>query len=168
MPIRSNAAEPPGATVVIRRASPDDAERLSALCAEHARFEGLDFVAAGHVGRLRAALAQSSTLMVWLAESRGATLGYAAATLAYSTLDAMAYLHMDCLYLRADHRGRRIGTALLDRVAALGASLGLPRIEWQTPAWNHAAARFYRRHGAAERAKLRFVLTLGARARYCV
>jgi len=160
MDIPSSAAERSPAAVVIRRATPDDAERLSELCAEHARFERIDFVAAGHVARLEAALADASTLVVWLAETPDATLGYAAATPAYSTLDAMAYLHMDCLYLQADHRGRRIGTGLLDRVAAHGASLGLPRIEWQTPAWNRAAAKFYRRQGAAQRAKLRFVLTL--------
>jgi hypothetical protein len=40
---------------------------------------------------------------------------------------------------------------------------GCATVQWQTPAWNEDAARFYRRLGAVELDKRRYVLDLGAR-----
>ncbi|MGP3950192.1 hypothetical protein [Streptomyces sp. 7N604] len=36
--------------------------------------------------------------------------------------------------------------------------LGLTEVQWQTPAWNEGAARFYERLGARAKEKLRYSL----------
>lgn len=65
---------------------------------------------------------------------------------------------MDCLYVCADARGAGVGRMLFDVVVAHARASGRAELQWQTPAWNTDAARFYRRAGAAEAAKLRYVL----------
>jgi GNAT superfamily N-acetyltransferase len=71
-------------------------------------------------------------------------------------------LHELCLAaitMRGDHqrRGAGVGADLLMSVVELARELGCAEIQWQTPHWNTAAARFYGRHGALDRQKLRFV-----------
>jgi GNAT superfamily N-acetyltransferase len=147
--------------VIVRLANAQDVESLSALCGEHAAFERLPFEPAGHPARLRALLGvDSPPLYAWIALVKGNAVGYAAASPAVSTIDGTTYLHLDCLYVCAGHRNRRIGRQLMTHAIGLGTTLGYPRMEWQTPVWNRAAAQFYRRHGASARRKLRFALPL--------
>ncbi|HEU4664427.1 MAG TPA: GNAT family N-acetyltransferase [Dokdonella sp.] len=130
---------------------------LVALCAEHARFEGAGFAVEGKAEALAAALdAPAPRLFAWLAERDGVAVGYASASFEYSTWDAREFLHMDCLYLRDGTRGAGIGTALLGALVAHARAHGCAELQWQTPAWNVDAARFYRRMGAAEAPKLRY------------
>jgi hypothetical protein len=49
---------------------------------------------------------------------------------------------------------------LLAAVIVAARDAGCVQVQWQTPDWNVDAARFYRRAGAVERAKRRFVLSL--------
>lgn len=46
--------------------------------------------------------------------------------------------------------------------STLALERGMPRIEWQTPAWNARAARFYERLGARALPKLRFAVAADA------
>ncbi|WP_324609629.1 hypothetical protein [Streptomyces sp. WM6386] len=69
----------------------------------------------------------------------GAVVGYATCSAEVSTWDGSEYLHMDCLFLRHGHRG-------------------LGQVQWQTPAWNEGAIRFYGRIGATSKDKRRFFL----------
>ncbi len=85
-------------------------------------------------------------------------LGYATCVPEFATWAGAEYLHMDCLYLRPGHRGRGIGRALIDAVAAHAAALGLPEVQWNTPDWNDGAIRFYDRLGATARTKQRYTL----------
>lgn len=94
--------------------------------------------------------------MLWVAESRTGLLGYAAATLEFSTWQAAEYLHLDCLFLRESARGAGLGQRLLTAVAACAEGLDVMEMQWQTPAWNENARRFYRRLGAQETDKTRF------------
>jgi len=70
------------------------------------------------------------------------------------------YLHMDCLFVRAGHRGAGIGAALIASVVQFAQAHELNEVQWQTPDWNVDAARFYRRLGGVAQQKVRFVLSV--------
>lgn len=146
----------------MRLATPDDVQDLAPLCAEHAAFEGCTArLDAQWAARLRQAL-QQRRLWIWLAHAMddGRLIGYASATLDYATLSADAFLHLDCLYLRPHARGLGLGPVLMQAVQAQARAEGCQQLQWQTPQWNEAAARFYRRLGAQMLPKQRFVLPL--------
>lgn len=140
----------------IRAATAADAALLVPLCAEHAAFEGvLRTEGVDFVERLAAALA-TRRIHAWIACADGAPVGYASATIDFGTLTAWPFVHLDCLYLREAARGRGVGAALLAAVRRFAAERGIAELQWQTPAWNDGAVRFYRREGAAEVDKKRF------------
>ncbi|MEU7071453.1 GNAT family N-acetyltransferase [Streptomyces narbonensis] len=88
----------------------------------------------------------------------GSLAGYATCAPELSTWDGVAYLHMDCLYLTSTARGHGLGPLLVDAVRAEARALGLTEIQWQTPAWNEGAIRFYDRLGATSKEKRRYTL----------
>jgi GNAT superfamily N-acetyltransferase len=148
--------------ITIRRTLPADVDALVVMCAEHAEFERSAYAAEGKARRLHTALfAPEPRLFAWLAVIDEFPVGYAAASAEYSTWGACEYLHMDCLFVRARQRGAGIGAALMDSVVQMARQRGFGEVQWQTPQWNADASRFYRRHGALEAAKLRFVLEVG-------
>lgn len=141
----------------VRAATPEDAHTLAALCEAHAAFELIAYQAQGHATRLRAAL-RSARLHAWLAWQDGRAVGYAAATLDFSTLHAHSYLHLDCLYLEPHARGQGLGDALVQAVLRFARLQACSNVQWQTPPWNAGAIRFYNRLGAARLDKARFTL----------
>jgi len=145
----------------IRPVHPDDLAELVRLCEEHARFERASIDTAGMPERLAAALfAPLPRLWGWVAVDGSGCAGYATASAEYSTWRAAQFLHMDCLFVRDGRRNEGIGAALFAAVRRHALDGGYADIEWQTPAWNVAAARFYRRSGATDAGKLRFCLGL--------
>jgi GNAT superfamily N-acetyltransferase len=145
----------------VRRARGRDAAVLAALCVEHAAFERARIEGEGLPARLAAALdTEAGGLAAWVVERDGAVIGYASAMPAFSTWAARAYVHLDGLFVRADARGAGLGRALFDAVRAHALALGCLELQWQTPAWNADAARFYRRLGAHESEKRRYHLAV--------
>jgi len=145
----------------IRRVRREDLPALVELIRDHARYE--------RAGELRADLGEalgrslfagSPRLKMLVAARRDERVGYASWSLEASTWQAAEYAHLDCLYLREDERGRGTGRLLLRAVEAEARAAGTGELQWQTPAWNQDAIRFYRRHGAQEAAKARFTLPL--------
>jgi GNAT superfamily N-acetyltransferase len=103
----------------------------------------------------------SPRLFAWVASRDGrGLLGYATATSEYSTWNAREFLHMDCLFVKSGHRGAGIGAHLLASVLGFAHESGFKEAQWQTPHWNDDARRFYRRHGAVDHQKWRFVLSV--------
>jgi GNAT superfamily N-acetyltransferase len=150
----------PGAVAQkVRRAVPDDAGTLANLCAAHAAYERIPYSAEGHAQRLHAALA-SGQLHAWLLENDGLAQGYASVTLDFATLSGLLYAHMDCLYLAPCARNQGGGRALMQAVQVFAVAQGCAELQWQTPQWNHNAARFYDRMGACASAKQRYSLSL--------
>lgn len=145
----------------VRPARAGDAEALAALCRAHATFEKLPYQADGHANRLAQAL-ENAQLHAWVAERNGEIVGYASATLDFSTLCARTFIHLDCLYLSPQARNCGLGSALMAAVAEFGRSQGCSNMQWQTPAWNEAALRFYDRSGALRLSKQRYTLPLAA------
>ncbi|MGW7271442.1 HAD-IA family hydrolase [Streptomyces sp. NPDC054864] len=144
----------------VRRARPADLPRIVELVAEHAAYEKGAPPAPGLDRRLGELLfgVPDPRLRCLVAElpGGGEVVGYATCAPEISTWDGAEYLHMDCLFLRDGHRGLGLGELLTDAVAAEARALGLTEVQWQTPAWNEGAIRFYGRIGAEAKEKLRF------------
>lgn len=145
----------------VHPARPCDIASLVALCADHAHYEKAAYDSVDKARSLQEAIfASPPRLYAWLAWQDGVPIGYATASVEFSTFTACEYVHMDCLFVDAKARGHGTGEALLDTVIAKARSLGLHEVQWQTPEWNVGAIRFYVRHGAHAKAKQRFVLAL--------
>ncbi|MEU3750776.1 MULTISPECIES: GNAT family N-acetyltransferase [Streptomyces] len=165
-----------GGRAVVRRARVDDLGRVVELVAEHAEYEKATPPAPGLETRLAGLLfggegptggshgrtgsgGASPRLRCLVAElPDGSLAGYATCAPELSTWDGVAYLHMDCLYLTSTARGHGLGPLLVDAVRAEARALGLTEIQWQTPAWNEGAIRFYDRLGATSKEKRRYTL----------
>lgn len=147
--------------VDLRAVTLDDVEDLVRLCKEHAQYERASYSSLDKVSRLREALSSSPPqLAAWIARAEGAPVGYATATMEYSTWAAQYFLHMDCLFVREGYRSRGIGQILFEQVRRYARHRGISEIQWQTPAWNLNARRFYERQGASALEKLRFTLAV--------
>jgi GNAT superfamily N-acetyltransferase len=152
---------------VVRRAEPADLPRVAELAALHARYERAAPPAEDLAARLATLLFDSaadtpaSRLRCLVAELPGGEIvGYATCAPEVSTWDACEYLHLDCLFLVPGHRGLGVGGLLMDAVLAEARALGLTEIQWNTPAWNEGAIRFYDRLGARAKEKLRYSLAV--------
>lgn len=144
---------------MVRRASPADAAHLAILCREHAEYEGISPATGDHAACLQWALAQEQ-IHVWLVCSGDKPIGYASATLDYATLAGQHYVHMDCLFLQPEQRGKGLGALLMQQIRQFGQAHACINMQWQTPHWNRDAIRFYQRSGAQQMSKERFVLDL--------
>ncbi|MFN9730390.1 MAG: GNAT family N-acetyltransferase [Pseudomonadota bacterium] len=144
----------------VRRLTAVDAAALSGLCAEHAAYEGATTPPAGHAVALASWLRSQRIVAFGAADAIGVLRGYASLTVEVSTLRAAAFAHLDCLYLSEAFRGAGHGRLLMKAVRDHARCAGLAVMEWQTPAWNAPAQRFYERQGATGSVKLRYFMAL--------
>jgi GNAT superfamily N-acetyltransferase len=144
--------------MIVRAVKPTDLEQLVLLCAEHAAYEKARYSPQGKAELLHVALFEQKNLYAWVVEGHQSLVGYAAATLEFSTWDATYFLHMDCLYLKSEMRGQGLGEKLLRDVAKLAREKNCVNVQWQTPDWNLGAMNFYKRLGAISKNKVRFFL----------
>ncbi|MGL4610331.1 MAG: GNAT family N-acetyltransferase [Trueperaceae bacterium] len=147
--------------ILIRSLEPSDLPHLVELCAEHAAFEKAAYDKLGKEHMLEAAIfSDTPRLFVWIAAQEKNIVGYASATLDFSTWDAHVFAYLDCLYVQPSARNKSIGQALLDAVVVFARGKQCHNVQWQTPTWNVDAQRFYRRRNAMQLSKERFILTL--------
>ena len=155
--------------MVLRAPRRDELDRLVELCAEHAAYERAPY----HPDGKREALAEylfgpAPRAHCLVAEASSELAGYGTWSREFSTWGAAEYLHLDCLYFRPAWRGQGLGARMLGELKEICQAQALSHLEWQSPAWNEAALRFYRREGATGSEKVRFRLEVGpdiARAR---
>ncbi|MFD3725733.1 GNAT family N-acetyltransferase [Streptomyces sp. NPDC058671] len=155
---------PPGDPATVRHARPGDLARVVELIAEHAAYEKAAPPAPGladRLARLLFAPAEPRLRCLVAVLPDGTLAGYATCAPELSTWDGTEYLHMDCLYLTESARGHGLGPLLLAAVRTEARALGLAEIQWQTPAWNESAIRFYDRLGAPSKEKRRYTLRVG-------
>ncbi|WP_433515419.1 N-acetyltransferase family protein [Nonomuraea sp. CA-143628] len=153
------AAPPTGS---VRPAVPDDLPAVAALCTEHAAFERSGPVPADLADRLGPVLfSENPKAWCLVADRGGEVIGYATCSLEFSTWQAAAFVHMDCLFVAEPYRGEGWGRALLDAVQRSAEGRGIGEVQWQTPDWNVDAIRFYHRAGAQGASKVRFSLAVG-------
>ena len=105
----------------------------------------------------------SPRLYGWVAvNEQGRLIGYATATIDYSTWMSREFMHLDCLFVSERMRSRGVGARLLASVCEHARKIGIAELQWQTPQWNVKAQRFYERIGGRPAPKMRFTLDVAA------
>jgi len=85
---------------------------------------------------------------VLIAEWNGAPAGFALYFHNYSTFLGRPGLYLEDLFVTPELRGKGIGKALFQRLAAMAVERGCGRLEWSVLDWNEPAIEFYRACGA--------------------
>jgi GNAT superfamily N-acetyltransferase len=78
----------------------------------------------------------------------GEVAGFALWYVTFSTWRGRPGLWLEDLFVRPTSRGRGLGKALLQELAAVCVERGYPRFEWWVLDWNEPAIGFYRSLGA--------------------
>lgn len=148
------------APVQIRLAAPGDLAGLASLLAEHERHYGHEPAAgAAEAGAAWLLSMQPGSPFTLVAgEGDAGLLGFAISSLFFPAARLTKGLFLKELYVSAAARGRGIGAALLDRLAALALQQGCSRIFWTTNPGNDGAQRLYDRLGARREGKVYYVL----------
>ncbi len=137
---------------MIRRARPDDVRHIVAYVHELAEYERLAHTCHADVERVHEHLfGEKPACEALVAESDtdpGDVVGIAIFFAAYSTFAPGPFLYLEDLYVTPRARGAGHGKALLQALAALAASRGMPRVQWSVLDWNTPAIRFYESLGA--------------------
>jgi GNAT superfamily N-acetyltransferase len=96
-----------------------------------------------------------------IADNQGEAAGFALYFPIYSTWRGRS-IHLEDLFVQPAHRGRGIGKALLERVAAIAMERGCARMQWDVLDWNTPAIDFYRSRGAVMLGAWRIMRVTGA------
>jgi GNAT superfamily N-acetyltransferase len=144
----------------IREPENTDIINLMPLIAAHAEYEKAAFHPDGKAERLNTALFVSKRLHGLVVEQDGELIGYATYTFDYSTWDAAEFMYLDCLFLKEEARGKKIGEQIINLLKEIATQRGCINIQWQTPDFNEPAIRFYKRNHAKGLDKIRFTLNL--------
>lgn len=78
----------------------------------------------------------------------GEVAGFALWYVTFSTWKGLPGLWLEDLFVRPSARGRGLGKALLQELAAVCVTRGYPRFEWWVLDWNTPSIGFYRSLGA--------------------
>ncbi len=133
----------------IRTAEPGDVGAMLALMRELAEFEKLTHLFVATEGTLREALfGAGPAAEALVAERDGQIVGYALFFQNFSTFLSRRGLYLEDLYVQPGLRGSGLGTALLQRVAAIAVERRCGRFEWSVLDWNQRAIDFYTKMGA--------------------
>lgn len=93
----------------------------------------------------RALFGQDAVAEAVVATLRDRPVGFALYYPSYSTIVGRTGLHLEDLYVRAEHRGAGLGLLLLAHLARTAVQRGCGRLEWWVLRTNDPALRFYRR-----------------------
>ncbi len=83
-----------------------------------------------------------------IAEWAGEPAGFALWYYTFSTFQGRHGIYLEDLFVRPAYRGRGLGKALLERLAARTRDEKLGRLEWSVLDWNEPSIAFYRSLGA--------------------
>jgi GNAT superfamily N-acetyltransferase len=137
-------------TIRIAPATPADVESILGLIRELAEYEKLTHMVRATEEKLRETLfgdrpAAEALMAFYNLECAGFALFFPN----YSTFLAQPGIYLEDLYVKPHFRGKGIGFALLQRLAAIAPERGCGRLEWEVLDWNEPSIRFYQRIGAA-------------------
>lgn len=135
--------------LIIRPARPGDESIVRQLIEELADYEKLRHEAVATDEQLRQALfSNRPDAEVILAEWEGICCGFALFFHNFSTFLGRRGLYLEDLFVQPEYRGKGIGKALLQRLAAIASDRDCGRLEWQVLNWNTPAIGFYHGLGA--------------------
>jgi len=133
----------------IRSATPADVAQILAFIRALAAYERApDAVVATEEGLLRDGFGPHPFYSCLMAEHDGQLAGFALFFYNYSTWMGRPGIYLEDLFVLPELRGRGIGKALLERVAAIALEKGCERLQWEVLDWNTPAIDFYRAMGA--------------------
>lgn len=141
------APMPPATPPDVREASMRDIPALVALMREFHAEAGWrldEALAAEAFARL---VAHPSRGGAWLAVDGGEAIGHVVLSLRWTLDHGGLAGHVDDLYVRPSHRGRRIGSALLDALLAHATAIGCRSLQVEVGATNAVARALYTRRG---------------------
>lgn len=134
---------------MIRPATREDLPTLVGLIHELAEFESSTDQVEIDEQLLGAALFDAEpSAFARLAVEEDEAVGMVIYSRTFSTWTGRPGIYVVDLYVKPEHRGRRIGHALLGFIARLAMDEGLARVEWAVLDWNEPAIAFYRSIGA--------------------
>jgi GNAT superfamily N-acetyltransferase len=134
----------------IRSARAADVPLILALIRELATYEKLAHAVVATEEQLRENLfGARPQAEVLIAEWNGEPAGFALFFHNFSTFLGRHGLYLEDLFVREQHRGKRIGKSLLMRLAGIAVERGCGRFEWAVLDWNTPAQDFYKSLGAS-------------------
>jgi len=139
--------------LTLRPARPSDSAALLGLIRDLASYERLLDEVDATLPDLEAALFSESPRVFadvaeWQDAPRTETAGFALWFYNFSTFRGRHGIYLEDLFVRPEFRGRGIGQALLQHLAARCLDEGLTRLEWSVLDWNTPARSFYESFGA--------------------
>ena len=145
-----NSPEPPPFELVT--ATSADLDALLPLVRAYHRFDGIDMSEERRRRAVRPLLDDESAHgRIWLIESSGVIVGDVAVCFGYSIEFEGPDAFVDELYIDEAARGRGIGAAVLRRVMALAAALGVTALHLEVARDNARARRLYSKLGFGSR-----------------
>jgi GNAT superfamily N-acetyltransferase len=135
--------------LVLREATRADVPTILALVRELATYEREpDAVVATEADFEKHGFGARPFFRSLIAEWDGAPVGFALYFFGFSTWTGGPTLYLEDLYVRPDHRKKRIGISLMRRLAREAEEAGCTRFVWQVLDWNEPSIRFYESLGA--------------------
>jgi len=136
-------------TTTIRPATREDVPVILGFVRALAAYEREpDAVTATEADLLRDGFSPNPFFSCLIAEHNGRAAGFALYFFSYSTWLGRPGLYLEDIFVEPELRGRGIGKALLERVAAIAVEKDCPRLQWEVLDWNTPAIEFYRAMGA--------------------
>ena len=134
------------AALRIRPARPADVDVLHRFVVELAEAEQFPGqITAQPADLTRALFEEGSVAEAVVASLNERPVGFALYYPSYSTIVGRPGLHLEDLYVSAEHRGSGLGLSLLAHLARLAIERNCARLEWWVLRTNDPALRFYRR-----------------------
>ena len=132
----------------LRQARKEDTALILSFIRELARDEKLEHEVVADEALLEQWLFERKTAEVIFASWEGKEVGFALYFYNFSTFLGRGGIYLEDLYVKAEYRGRGIGTAMFRRLAAIAHKRGCGRLEWWCLDWNRPSIDFYLSLGA--------------------
>jgi GNAT superfamily N-acetyltransferase len=135
--------------LAIRTATVEDVPQILAFIRALAVYEREpEAVCATEADLLRDGFGPTPFYFCLIADCDGAPAGFALYFFNYSTWLGRPGLYLEDLFVLPEFRGRGVGKALLQQVAAVAVEKGCLRLQWEVLDWNTPAVDFYSAMGA--------------------
>lgn len=136
-------------TASFRQAGVADAALVLDFIFELADYEKLSHEVVATTSDLEAALGGASPrVFCEIVEWEGKSAGFSLWFYTFSTFQGQHGIWLEDLYVRPEFRGKGLGKALIQRLAARCSAEGLGRLEWWVLDWNTPSIDFYKSLGA--------------------
>jgi len=136
-------------SITIRPAAEPDVPVILDLIRQLAVYERLEHEVVATEDRVRKTLfGTKPSAETILAEEGRECVGFALFFESYSTFLAQPGIYLEDLFVKPHMRGKGVGSALLQHLAAIAMERNCGRMEWGVLNWNEPSIQFYKNLGA--------------------